>query len=208
MNDSESTIDCEISDPRLFLHDMLAAEDRLAIFQWADQYRLSEELSRLLVHLSLQEGATVQETSDDSTISVSDARAMVPGTCLHVHLKKASWAAVWAVIPILIALIRSAFGDYSAHADVVAAVVAIVKLIPDTFHRLDSNQRQIYLAVAVLNRKAAGATVANLRLILSSLEDESFTGHFRMTEVELEQELSEMARQSILEKTGEYYRAT
>jgi hypothetical protein len=202
----DSLVEQTISEPRLFLQQTLAAAGHEDYFRWADQYRLSDELVKLAALLAVQQGAVVSDTSESQPYSVSEARAMVPGTRLHFHLKKTAWAVVTAVIPLLIALIRIIFGDHSAHADVVGAVVAITKAIPENFHLLNADQRRIYLAVAVLNRKAGGATVADLAAIESRLSHESPTGRTPLTEPQLQQELDSMVGKKILEKTGDVYK--
>jgi hypothetical protein len=207
--DDDSLIEQTISEPRLFLQQSLAAAGREELFRWADRYRISDELVKLIALLAAQQGATVSDTRRESQpYSVSEARAIVPGTRLHIHLKKTAWAAVTAVIPLLIALIRIIFGDHSAHTDIVAAVVAITKSIPENFHLLDANQRRIYLAIAVLNRKAGGATVADLAAIETKLSHESPTGRIPLEQAQLQRELDAMTEKKILEKTGDTYKTT
>jgi hypothetical protein len=201
MQDGDSIVDHSISDPRLFLHEALLSSGREDLFRWADRYRLSASILELVVQLSLQEGAAIESTLGLETTSVVDARALLPGTRVHIHVRKAAWASLSATLPIVIAVIRIVFGDHSAHADIVAALVSIARALPETFHLLSDRQRRIYLVVAALRKKGDLATIADIRSAISSLEDK-----LPGAELDLERELNMMVQNGILKQDGESYK--
>src|SRR4051794_28814464 len=119
MGDDDAYIDETISVPRLTVHDALASAGREDLFRWADENRLSEPVAELLVQLSLGEGAEVEDRSGPQAVSITEARALIPGTRIHIHLRKAGWALVTAALPAILALIRIILGDHSSHPDLV-----------------------------------------------------------------------------------------
>jgi hypothetical protein len=203
MQDGDSIVDQNISDPRVFLHETLLSSGREDLFRWADRHRLSASILELVVQLSLQEGATIENTSGLEATSVVDARALLPGTRVHIHIRKAAWASLSATLPIVIAVISIVFGDHSAHADIAAAFVSIARAIPETFHLLNDSQRRIYLAVAALAKKGDGATIAQIGSTVSLLKHQ-----LPGTDVDLARDLNVMVQKGILTQEGESYKTT
>jgi hypothetical protein len=181
----------EISEPRLFIQQTLLEARKEDLFEWVDRYRLSEPLVEFVLQLSLQEGATVENMDSVGGPILTEANALIPGTRVHLNLKKVGWAAVSAALPLLVSIIQIILGDHSKHANVVAALLSVANALPGSFHLLTGEQKAIYLTVAALSTKSEGATVASVSSVLASIPD-------YVPEPELESKMNGLVKQAVL----------
>jgi hypothetical protein len=193
----------DIKDARRLVKDVFYETQRKDLFTWTDERGLVDEVFIAINELaSAMDGEfefdDVQTTSDES---LPRLKALV-GKRYHINIKRTSWKALIASIPLALNIFRATV-DPTAYIAAGASLLGTIEMFRDNLQRLKPEQIVIYLAVKALNKtsKSAPDAAAVADYINSQVNPEDMWPPQRVEEL-----LKEMVLKKILKEHGQGYR--
>ena len=197
---SEEYTTIAVSDPKLFLYDILSGAGQNALYEWADEERLIGQVHQAFQQMTHLAGGTIETDSSRQGETPLEAKHILGQ--YHINLPKAAVSLLKGGIIIVIDILK-AYHDSSSAINVPFSITTALQDLSKHVQKLTPSEVQVYLAVQRLTKSLNKEGVSDEEI--KKYLKETLPEELATKEESLEYSLGNLTGRSVLQRTGELY---